>query len=257
MTLRFGKIRRRVILAVTAALLTGGGAATTIWDRGGADASPVPTQPAEVVAEVNALLSRTPVLANIAPADGYERECGIDKKTKKKQACSFGRAWNDPDDHSGCDTRNRVLAIQLSSVTFKQGTRNCKVISGWVIDPYSGKRVELAQIGMDHIVPLRRAYDSGANNWDLLTRQRFANDPNNLLAVSRSLNSSKSDSGPAQWTPPDPTLRCGYSLRYLRVIDAYRLPISVADQRAIQRVCGISGQQALGQQPQAQNGGAR
>ena len=50
-----------------------------------------------------------------------------------REACVFGPAWSDDQDapggHDGCDTRNNVLAQDLSDVVFKPGTRDCVVLS--------------------------------------------------------------------------------------------------------------------------------
>jgi hypothetical protein len=50
-----------------------------------------------IVSDLAALLDQVQVVDSIAPVDGYDRGCGI--------GCVFGPAWNDPVDHSGCDTR--------------------------------------------------------------------------------------------------------------------------------------------------------
>src|SRR4051812_665253 len=42
---------------------------------------------------------------------------------------------------NGCDTRNDVLARDLSNETFKPGTRNCVVLTGTLADPYSGRSI--------------------------------------------------------------------------------------------------------------------
>lgn len=243
-----GRRHRRLTGVLAAAVVVAAGAwgvphggpvLGELWDDA-RRAEPVPQQPADVVAEVNSLLAQVEVVDDIGRRAGYDRDCG------RGGGCVFGPAWNDPQDHSGCDTRNRVLAQQLSDIQFKQGTRNCKVVAGWVIDPYTGQRIELADVQLDHIVPLARAYDAGAAEWDLATRQRFANDPNNLLAVTGSINASKSNSAPGQWLPPNPHARCGYVLRYLRVTVAYALPISAADDQAAAAACGIANQETVG-----------
>ena len=59
-----------------------------------------------------------------APKTGYARDL-------------FGSGWGDPD-RNGCDTRNDVLARDLTAETFKPGTRDCVVATGTLADPYSG-----------------------------------------------------------------------------------------------------------------------
>src|SRR5699024_12715058 len=70
--------------------------------------------------------------------------------------------------------------------------------------PYSQELISTDAIEVDHIFPLSAAWDHGAYQWDDATRQQFANDPLNLVATSRELNQSKSDSLPEEWLPPHP-----------------------------------------------------
>lgn len=168
---------------------------------------------------------------------GYQRGCG------NGQACVFGPAWSDDQDapggHDGCDTRNNVLAQDLSDVVFKPGTRDCVVLSGAMTDPYSGDRIEFERsqaksVQIDHVFPLAAAWDFGANSWTPALRMRFANDMSlNLLAVNGPDNQSKGDSTPSEWLPPDPAYRCFYAGKYLTVAISYGLPVSRADHSAL------------------------
>lgn len=159
-------------------------------------------------------------------ATGYERDL-------------FGQRWADVD-RNGCDTRNDILARDLTDVTFKAGTRDCVVLTGTLHDTYTGttitfergdKTSQLVQI--DHVVPLSWAWRYGAGTWTPQQREQFANDPINLQAVDGSANASKSDSGPAGWLPPAEGYRCEYVARYVLVLTAYSLPVDDLDRRAI------------------------
>ena len=46
--------------------------------------------------------------------------------------------WSDPD-RNGCDARNDILKRDLTDISYKAGTRDCKVIAGQLLDPFSGK----------------------------------------------------------------------------------------------------------------------
>lgn len=181
------------------------------------------------------LLGQVRVVPHVQRQPGYERGCGKDRRTGQPMACVFGPAWNNPDNRTGCDTRNLVLAAQMSDIEFKPGTRNCKVVAGWTIDPYSGERITVKQTDIDHIVPLSAAWNAGASQWTQQRRVAFANDPDNLLAVSSRENSSKSDSTISQWLPP--IGQCTYIARYLAVAIKYELAISEADRSAASRTC--------------------
>lgn len=191
-----------------------------------------PSQTTAVAAptsDVATLLTQIPAAATISTVAGYDRSCS------KGHQCSFGPAWNDPLDHSGCDTRSRVLSAQLHDVQYKPGTHNCKVVSGWVNDPYTGQRITLHEINIDHVVPLRYSWNAGAWKWTPRQRAIFANDPENLLAVSAHENSSKQDDSLAQWLPS--TGQCDYVRRFLTVAAKYQLAMTPADRNVAAIAC--------------------
>src|SRR6202012_2738123 len=120
----------------------------------------------------------------------------------------------------------------LQGVAFKPGTNNCKVVAGTLNDPYTGEAIDLHEVQIDHIYPLKIAWDAGASNWDPRQRQIFANDMTELIAVSGAANEQKGDSPPGQWLPVTPAEKCPYVLRYLAVAVKYQLPITANDRQA-------------------------
>jgi hypothetical protein len=151
----------------------------------------------------------------------------------------FGQSWTDNHNgsggHNGCDTRNDVLAAQLTA-THHRTAKSCVVVEGTLTtEPYTGRRVEFrkataSKVQIDHIYPLARAWDMGAARWPAQRRVDFANDQAaNLLAVDGPANASKSDQGPGEWMPLNRAYRCVYVLRYLQVAHKYTLPITAAD----------------------------
>jgi hypothetical protein len=161
------------------------------------------------------------------PKTGYARE-------------EFGPAWADVD-RNGCDTRNDVLARDLTEVAFEDGTDDCVVVSGTLVDPFGGDTIAFergprsADVQIDHVVPLSDAWQKGAQQWDAGKRQRFANDPANLLAVDGPLNSAKGDGDAATWLPPSTGYRCAYVVRQVRVKAAYGLWVTQAEHDAMDR----------------------
>lgn len=160
-----------------------------------------------------------------APKTGYSRS-------------SFSH-WRDPD-RNGCDARNDILKRDLSDVVFKEDTGECKVISGLLNDPYSGKPIQFilgkSEVDIDHVVALSHAWQVGAFQWSDDKRLEFANDPFNLLAVSARLNRQKGDGDAATWLPPSKSYRCAYVSRQVVVKVKYGLWVTRAEKSEIQRV---------------------
>ncbi|MFE3291413.1 HNH endonuclease family protein [Rhodococcus sp. NPDC059234] len=199
---------------------------------------PAPGSPTR--AQLDSLLRTVRVIDARTKAGGYERGCG------SGQACVFGPAWSDDQDgpggHDGCDTRNNVLARDLTDVRFKPGTRDCVVVAGTLSDPYSGRtltfsRSDAKAVQIDHVIPLAAAWDLGAARWPPDRRRIFANDVTfNLLAVDGPDNQAKGDSTPAAWLPPNPAYHCFYAGKYLTAATRYGLPITAADRDALARI---------------------
>ncbi len=149
--------------------------------------------------------------------------------------------WSDPD-RNGCDSRNDILKRDLKMISFKDGTRNCKVISGELVDPFSGKKIRfdlntsVSNVDIDHIVALSNAWQTGAAYFDKNTRSNIANDPLNLLAVDASLNRQKGDGDAATWLPPLKSFRCEYVARQVAVKFKYKLWVTVPEKNAITNI---------------------
>ncbi|WP_159803402.1 GmrSD restriction endonuclease domain-containing protein [Arthrobacter zhaoguopingii] len=194
-------------------------------------AAPVPdaSMPAAPAPPAGTALAGLEALAvkGRAPKTGYERE-------------KFGPAWADVD-RNGCDTRNDILAKDLSEETFKPGTRNCVVQAGVLKDPYTAVSVSFvkggdALVDIDHVVALGNAWETGAQQLSDQDRLRFANDPLNLLAVDGPANRQKGDADAATWLPPNTSYRCDYVARQTAVKLKYRLWVTAAERGAIERI---------------------
>lgn len=162
-----------------------------------------------------------------APKTGYDR-------------AAFGPAWADTD-RNGCDTRNDVLARDLTGVAYKPGTRDCVVMRGELAEPYTGRTMsfrksDASAVHIDHVVALSDAWQKGAQGWGADKRLAFANDPLNLLAVDGPANSAKSDGDAATWLPPHKPFRCPMVARQVAVKAKYGLWIVPAERDAIARV---------------------
>jgi hypothetical protein len=93
-----------------------------------------------------------------------------------------------------------------------------------------------ADVQIDHVVALSNAWQTGAQQLDPATRELFANDPLNLLAVDGPTNASKGDGDAATWLPPARGYRCAYVARQVAVKATYGLWVTRAEADAIARV---------------------
>jgi len=161
-----------------------------------------------------------------APKTGYARS-------------QFGPAWSDVD-RNGCDTRNDILYRDLTSIDFKAGTHDCVVLSGILVDPYSGEKISFVrgvgssmEVQIDHVVALSNAWQTGAFKLSYDKRLAFANDPINLLAVKGRLNSQKGDGDAATWLPPRKEIRCAYVAQQIVVKAKYSLWVVAPEKAAM------------------------
>ena len=147
--------------------------------------------------------------------------------------------WSDPD-RNGCDARNDTLKRDLTNISYKVGTRECKVIAGQLLDPFSGKVITFSAtkvvIDIDHVVALSNAWQTGAAYFDKNKRSQIANDPLNLLAVDAKLNRKKGDGDAATWLPPNKTFRCEYVGLQIAVKAKYGLWVTTAEKTALEKV---------------------
>ena len=160
-----------------------------------------------------------------APKTGYTRS-------------QFGDGW---EESGGCDTRNRILARDLTEVLYE--VNSCIVLSGNLKDPYTNKTIMFTRgsgtssaIQIDHVVALSDAWQKGAQLLTPVLREQLANDGLNLLAVDGPANQQKSDGDAATWLPPNKLSRCTYVARQISVKLKYSLWVTGAEKNAIKDV---------------------
>jgi len=163
----------------------------------------------------------------------------------------FGPAWADVD-RNGCDTRNDILKRDLSEEVFKEKTKPCVVLSGTLIDPFSGETINFVrgvvtsnEVQIDHTVALSNGWQTGAFKLTADQRKAFANDPLNLLAVKGRLNSQKGDGDAATWLPPLKSFRCEYVSRQIAVKIKYKLWFTAPEKEAMIRILKTCPEKAL------------
>ncbi|WP_455755134.1 HNH endonuclease family protein [Streptomyces olivaceoviridis] len=86
---------------------------------------------------------------------------------------------------------------QAEAVIAPQQGANCRLSGGEWFSPYDDRYIqEPGGLDIDHLVPLAKAWDSGAFDWSAKEREAYANDLGDeraLIAVSAASNRSKAD----------------------------------------------------------------
>jgi hypothetical protein len=132
-----------------------------------------------------------------------------------------------------CNTRETVLKRDGTSVVVSSA---CAATSGSWFSPYDGATWSAASdVDIDHMVPLKNAWISGAWAWTTAKRQSFANDLTNpqLIAVTDNVNQSKSDQSPDAWKPPLSSYHCVYARMWVKVKYAWQLTVTSAEKAAV------------------------
>jgi putative cell wall-binding protein len=147
------------------------------------------------------------------------------------------RHWIDAD-RDGCDARREVLIVE--STTPVQVGSGCSITGGTWFSAYDGgTTTDASSFDIDHMIPLKEAWDSGAHAWTADRRQAFANDldlAESLIAVSASSNRSKSDRDPAEWMPPRTAYHCTYVVSWISVKKAWNLSVDQAEYQKLEQV---------------------
>jgi hypothetical protein len=132
-----------------------------------------------------------------------------------------------------CNTRETVLKRDGTGVVV---TSACAAASGRWFSPYDGATWSAASdVDIDHLVPLKNAWISGAWAWTTAKRESFANDLTNpqLIAVTDNVNQSKSDKSPDAWKPPVTGYHCTYARMWVKVKYVWKLTVTSAEKSAV------------------------
>ena len=147
---------------------------------------------------------------------------------------------------SGCKTMRTVVLENTSKVPVTwTNPRQCEIREGLWIDEYTGEEfTRAAQLEIDHIIPPMYANTTNGYQWDLGKRTAFANDPFNLIPVSRAIHRRKSDRAIGSWRPRE-EFECDYAQAWQQVSDKYELDLLARDESRMNKIlndCGIVGE---------------
>lgn len=206
------------------------------WHQREGAASPIVAALAAVLATflASTLVGAPPAeAANRQPALKVLSSLPVSSEVDSGYSRELFRHWIDAGG-DGCDTREEVLIAERISGSVV----GCRVVGGRWRSLYDGAVTSnSSSFDVDHMVPLKEAWDSGAWRWSAVTREDFANDlgyAHSLIAVSASSNRSKSDRDPTEWLPA--LGRCAYAKYWIGVKYRWRLSVNPAEKSTLARV---------------------
>jgi hypothetical protein len=179
--------------------------------------------------DINTLLQN---IANLVIDDssiyigGYERS-------------EFG-GWTDPD--KDCQNTRHEILIRTSQVEVVfSDSDECRVIYGLWYDPYTNKEYEDAykDIEIDHFVPLKNAYISGAHEWSEERKKEYSTYTSyeyHLLAVNSGANSDKSAKGPEEWLPVNTNFHCAYINIWVEIKIFWELSVTTEEFTTLDKI---------------------
>lgn len=181
-----------------------------------------------IVVLLSWLVSASRVVADEVPA--YKRS-------------DFG-SWIDID--RDCQNTREEVLIEESLIPVTLDSKGCKVVSGLWVDPYSGRvMTNPIWLDVDHVIPLREAWVSGAYAWTRAERVAFSNDldnPDHLMAVHLSANRSKGSKDIANWMPANMQYWEDYLMAWFGVKQKWNLGSDEAELLAVDVILDINTQ---------------
>lgn len=144
--------------------------------------------------------------------------------------------WSDADGDT-CDTRAEVLVAEAVKPPTLLPT--CRLTGGRWYSRYDGvSTTDRSVLGIEHLVALKEAWQSGARFWTSATRRTFANDlayrPALNVATERVLR-ARGSAEPHRWLPPRASTRCSYVAQWVAVKWRWRLGVDLAEKRFLTR----------------------
>lgn len=143
--------------------------------------------------------------------------------------------WIDADG-DGCDARQEVLiAESLAPVRLGDG---CSIEGGaWFSAADGDTLTNPASLDINHVVPLKEAWASGAHAWTPERREAFANDlldDRTLQAVSSGVNRQQGENDPASWLPVTQTVACRFVRDWVAIKASWGLSVDEPECEAVE-----------------------
>lgn len=161
--------------------------------------------------------------------------------TSYSRVLHFGKWAQDRQDTTCYNTRAKVLIRDSATPVIFAADNACSVDKGQWNDPYGGKVLTdaKAEIQIDHMIPLKNAYISGAYRWDYKARCLYANylgENYHLISVDGMENQRKGDKAPDQFMPLNKQYSCTYLKNWLSVKTLWGLEMTAGEAKAISQL---------------------
>ncbi len=151
----------------------------------------------------------------------------------------FGSWISETPDEWCLNTRAQVL-IRDSKAEVSYNSSGCTVRAGLWSDPYTGQDyTQASDLQIDHVVPLKNAYISGADKWNRQRRCLYTNYMGNvshLMPVFGRENSAKGDKSPEGYMPPNAAYRCEYLAQWLKLKLIWSLALAPSEKDKIMQL---------------------
>ena len=158
---------------------------------------------------------------------------------------AFGGGWDDLD-ADGQDERAEVLIaahrpgrgrikLELDGDRVISGRWRCRFSGAWITDA--------GDMDVDHLIPLKDAWESGAHEWSPKRRRAYANgigiiSPQRhwLLPVTAKLNRAKGDKSPDEWMPPNTGYHVNYAADWILTKSYWSLSVTAEERAALTKI---------------------
>lgn len=157
-------------------------------------------------------LTFAPTTAHTDDEPRYSRKAFGSWTTKK---CQNTRTW----------VISRTATDQKAYIEYKSD-RRCKVRSALLWDVYTESWLGVSLMDVEHIIPLKFAWDRGASRWTRAERKAFANDMTLLVLVNHRYNRQRGDKAYWDWLPPNTNAHCPLLMTFKDGIERYRLTLT-------------------------------
>lgn len=152
--------------------------------------------------------------------------CSFHQKSKTSYTYSRNDWPHWADENKNClNTRAEILKDR-SLIPARLNKKGCTVQEGKWEDYYYPETHHKAKlVDIDHLIPLKHANDSGGARWSRAQKEKFANDPENLVITNRSYNRQKGAKTISQWLPVHKRYACKYIKDWFKLKKKYGLEI--------------------------------